>query len=262
MTKQYVTSDCLEAALIKSDFFDEALLLAEAESSNDYAKWIIEHNQNYRSGIICVNKQTQGRGRQNKTWISEDGLSLTFSLVFDAKDLCLANFTSLLAAKALHQALMSFVEIKNSTKKLTIKWPNDIYAGEKKIAGILTENIYQKDKLQKQIVGIGLNFASENFDSEELKNAGSIKNTYHFVPKLSDLFLKICTSIENTFTEEEFDDEYINTSSFLKGKKVVCMQHNSQIVGVAMGINSKGELLLELENTTLKRISFGSIELF
>ncbi len=262
MEKQYLTIDCLADAIKKSDFFDEALLLEETESSNDYAKNIIENNQNYRSGIICVNKQTKGRGRQNKVWISEHGLALTCSLVFDAKDLFLPNYTSLLAAKALHKALMSFAEIEHSDNKLTIKWPNDIYAGEKKIAGILTENIYQKDKLQKQVLGIGLNVASENFTSAELKNAGSIKTVYNFMPSLKDLFLKICHSIETTFIEKKFDHEYINIYSFLKDKTVVSIQNNTSITGIALGINHQGELLLALDNNSIKKINAGSIELF
>lgn len=262
MKKQFLKIDCLQEALINSNFFDEAILLEEIDSSNDYAKKIIANNKNYRSGIIYANKQTKGRGRQNKTWISEAGLAMTFSLVFDSQDLVLPAFTSLIAAKALHQALLSYSEIKNSAQKLTIKWPNDIYAADKKIAGILTENIYHKDKLQKQILGIGLNFASENFQVADLKNAASIKSIYSFTPQLSDLFLKILASIEKTFIEENFDYDYINANSFLKGKKIRCMQNNLQVIGTANGINNRGELLLELEDQGIKKISSGSIELF
>ncbi len=260
MQKQFINVKCLEKALSSSAIFENAVLIGKCPSTNDVAKNIIKNSQNFKSGIILTNSQTKGRGRREKTWISEDGLSLTFSLVIDASDIKLAGLSSLLSAKALHQAILEYEEVYSSDKKLTIKYPNDIYAGDKKIAGILTENIYDKNTLKKQVIGIGLNFGTTTFDSEELKNAGSIKSEYGFLPKSDELLLKIVKYLENVFEEDLFDYEYINRFSFLNGKKVLCTVENNKEEVEVITVNNKGELLVKLENGSVKSLLSGIID--
>ncbi len=260
MKKQYLAIEDLNQTIKLSDFFDEIILIQDCESSNNLAKKLIQDNKHFRSGIIVVNKQTKGRGRQNKIWISEFGTCLTFSLVIDAKDIYLSNYLSLVSAKALHLALLEYENIRNSKHLLSIKWPNDIYAGEKKIAGILCENIYEKATLKKQIIGIGLNFSSEDFHTEELKHAGSIKTVYNFIPIIDNLFSRIVKSIDSCLKEEEFDYDYINKNSFLNGKKVQYTINGVQNIGSVVKVNNNGELLIQAKDNKIQAIHSGSIE--
>lgn len=259
MKKQFIEMSTMRQALEDSDFFDEAILIEETSSSNDFAKRTIDENHGFRSAIIVVNKQTKGRGRQNKTWVSEFGSCLTFSLVFDCKDFFLSEFTSLICAKALHRALMKEEKIRKSGN-LKIKWPNDLYAGEKKIAGILVENIYEKKTLSKQVVGIGLNFGALQFEGENLKNAGSVESVYGFVPNLQELFLKIISSFNECFKERVFDDAYINEHSYLNGRQVLIKHGTSSMKAEVINVTYSGELLVKNEEGDYKKIVSGSIE--
>lgn len=260
MREAYLGIETLQEALEISFFFDEAILLEDAESSSDFAKNAIERNQNFRTAIIVVNRQSKGRGRQNKTWISEYGSCLTFSFVISSKDFSLSDYSSLVCAKALHSALLDYEEIRKANN-LTIKWPNDIYAGEKKIAGILVENIYREERLDRQIVGIGLNFASENFDSEDLKDAGSIQSVYGFTPELNELFLRIIRALERTLQEKDFDYGYLNNYSYLYGKPILWRNGKKELKAKALEMTEKGELRILTEDGEYKKVFSGTIAL-
>ncbi len=117
----------------------------EIPSTNTYLK------QNYfRYGeysVLYALKQTAGRGRYNRKWISEE--DLCFSILFKHK---------------LSNAIIAPLAIVLSLKKYQIftqiKWPNDIYLNGKKLAGILIEDIY-KGKYMASVVGIGLNISAK-----------------------------------------------------------------------------------------------------
>ncbi len=261
MERQFLNLETVKKACEKSDFFESYFLFEEAGSSNDIAKKFILEDK-VRSGIIVVNKQKKGRGRTSKTWISEYGSCLTFSLVLDSSQINYPELLSLIAAKFVHRALISYEKIRKSSEKLSIKWPNDIYAGNKKICGILTEAIFEGSKLKAQVIGIGLNFSSSEFNHPELINAGSIKSVYSFVPKLEDLFLEIIASAIEGLGEEIFDPDYINANSYLNGKMVNFSKNSREERGRVLYVDNRGNLLIRLDNSEIVTLNSGSVFLF
>ncbi len=258
MNEQYIKEDTLKKAVEMSEFFNSSFLIEKADSSNDLAKEFIE-NKKLESGIILVNKQMKGRGRQNKTWISNFGACLTFTLIFKAEDIKLNHLSSLIVAKAVHKALMEVNEIKDSESGLYIKWPNDIIAGNKKISGILCENIFEGNKLKNQIIGIGLNFGEIQADNADLKDAGSIKSVYGFDIDVNDLFLNIIKSIDSVFKEDSFDFNYINKYSYLNQKRILCTIDGKDEKATVIQVDLDGNLILRLDNNVVHKLSSGTI---
>src|SRR5688500_4411254 len=109
---------------------------------------------------IIARHQTAGRGRHGRTWVSEKGSGLYFSIVLRPKlDTKFLPLITLMAGVAVHDTLQEL------GLKPDIKWVNDVLVKEKKISGILAETTETNDGLAI-VVGIGINIKPSNFPPE------------------------------------------------------------------------------------------------
>lgn len=121
-------------------------------STNDFLK---ENWQAFPHGTVVVaDVQTAGRGRFNRLWHSPEG-GLWFSILFKPKKRVRPNFYTKLCAISIVRAL------KRMKIDAKLKWPNDVYVDGKKLAGILTETVFEEEQIRAVIVGIGLNVNNE-----------------------------------------------------------------------------------------------------
>jgi len=113
--------------------------------------------------LVTAEYQTAGRGQGINKWESERGKNLLFSLLVNPALLPAAQAFVLSEAIALsiREAIARFV-----SEEVTIKWPNDIYVGDSKIAGILMENTLQGTCVARSIIGCGVNISQEAFVSD------------------------------------------------------------------------------------------------
>lgn len=135
------------------------------ESTNDEARRLIRDLDNL--SVIAARCQTAGRGQGDHKWHSLPGENLTFSVVlkFGERGLApLAARDALLITETVTLAIRLYLEEKGITVR--IKWPNDIYTGDRKICGILIENILQGQDVASSIIGIGLNLNQTEFPSD------------------------------------------------------------------------------------------------
>ena len=135
--------------------------LKETDSTSKALKTISENEDLPSGSIVYADFQTAGRGQRDNTWESEAGKNLTFSLLFHPFDLP-ANLPFVISE-------MISMSVKHTLDKyisdISVKWPNDIYHKEKKIAGILIENTILQGKISKSIIGIGININQTEFHS-------------------------------------------------------------------------------------------------
>lgn len=140
------------------------------DSTNDEVRRRIDSLDNL--SVVSAFLQTSGRGQRGNSWLSAPGENLTFSALLkfsaDSTEDAVPHFPFL---KAVDQFVISEIASLSVVELLerhgihaTIKWPNDIYVGEKKICGILVENILRGSGVSSSIVGIGLNVNQKNFD--------------------------------------------------------------------------------------------------
>ncbi len=143
-------------------------------STNNYLKNCIQSDQILDNGdIVVAADQTHGKGRGTNTWESEPGKNLTFSFFLkpdflNAEDQFLLN-------KAVSLGIFNFVKSTIPDQRISIKWPNDIYINDKKVAGILIDNTIAGNKLEYSTIGIGININQQNFN-KNLPNPVSLFN--------------------------------------------------------------------------------------
>ena len=170
--------------------------------------------------VIAAVEQTAGRGQGSHTWYSSPRTNLTFSILYrfpeDGQGL-LKVADMLLVTQITTLGIRDYLLSKGITAG--IKWPNDIWVGDRKICGILIENILDGDRIEASIVGIGLDVNEETWP-EELPNPVSMKQLtgihYELVSELEELCASISKryfqsmdeegrkSLEKEFTEHMF----------------------------------------------------------
>ncbi|MCH8318513.1 MAG: biotin--[acetyl-CoA-carboxylase] ligase, partial [Bacteroidetes bacterium] len=136
----------------------KVIYLPNCHSTNDSALSILGSNDVFEGTTIITGRQTSGKGQKGNHWLSEPGKNLTFSIILkpdflDVKQQFKLNFA---VSLGIFDFLSSF--LKSHVK---IKWPNDIYYKDSKIAGILIENSIRSMKMQHSIVGVGINVNQE-----------------------------------------------------------------------------------------------------
>jgi BirA family biotin operon repressor/biotin-[acetyl-CoA-carboxylase] ligase len=112
--------------------------------------------------VLVCEEQTAGRGQMGNRWEAEPNKNLTFSLIFYPEFLAIKNH--FLLSKSI--ALGVRAALNASAGNISIKWPNDIYYKDKKIAGILIENEITGNIITQSIAGIGVNINQEIFRSD------------------------------------------------------------------------------------------------
>ncbi len=128
-------------------------------------------NQSGNLTIIAAEMQLAGRGQGDHTWHSEPGRNLTFSILLRHRLLKAADALAVTSIMAL--GIRDYLRTKGIEP--WIKWPNDIWVGEKKICGILVENTIHGDTIEFSIVGVGLDLNQTDWPPE-LPNPVSLKD--------------------------------------------------------------------------------------
>jgi BirA family biotin operon repressor/biotin-[acetyl-CoA-carboxylase] ligase len=228
-----------------------ATILAETVSTNDAAV-----SPNYRHGdIIVALSQSGGRGQRGKSWSSEQGKNLTFSLVLEPE-----NFTAerqFMLSKATALAIAAVLEKQGVEAR--IKWPNDIYVGGKKIAGILIENSVCGARLTRSIVGAGINVNQTVFDPR-LPNPTSLALETGLESDLPRLLEELYATLMAMFDrmDEKTDRRYMEKLYLLDAPRLFVAAGRS-FTGTIRGVGDYGELLVE-ENGAVGSYLFKEIE--
>lgn len=235
--------------------------LNATESTNTFLKELSRHKELDNFTVVVADIQSKGRGQMGASWNSDDGKNLTFSILIKFNDFEIMNqfYLSKVVSLAIYQCLVSVLNVK-----LAIKWPNDIMAGQSKIAGILIENSVKQSKITQSIVGIGLNVNQEIF--ENLPYATSINiisnQKYDLDLLLNKIIEEIKGNIEllNTKQFDLIDRLYLEKLFKLNVPAKYKDRHGNQFVGKITGVSKDGKLEVELENKKTFKFNLKEIE--
>lgn len=149
----------------------QILWLETADSTNHVLRERMAELDNL--SVIAAREQTAGRGQGTHTWFSTPGENLTFSILYRFGAVgTLAASDALLITQVTTLALRDY--LLGHGVQARIKWPNDIWVEERKICGILIENILEGGLVRESIVGIGLNVNETGWPAE-LPNPVSLR---------------------------------------------------------------------------------------
>ncbi len=166
--------------------------LEETESTNLFAKQLKEA---VPGTVILAENQKAGKGQHNKAWLTEPGKNLTFSIVFTPSKADRINLLTLACASAIEDVVCKYYD----DCSIDLKWPNDVICDGKKIAGLLTEVIHVGNRVDRVIVGIGLNVNQEKFNEEISDIAASVKHFSGKEESRERLLADILTRIEYNY---------------------------------------------------------------
>ena len=248
------------------------------DSTNKEARRRISDLDNL--SVVSAISQTQGRGQGGNSWLSEPEKNLIFSVVLKYADG--SGVPSLLPSVLAYDQFvisqmtsLAVVDLLASHGIETrIKWPNDIYAGNKKICGILIENIISGKFINASIIGIGLNVNQRNFDV-------TLPNPTSMLLENEDCAGHETAEMELNDLLEEFMDifkEYLDRFCHITGgyNRLSKLYHaqlwhldepiefldttkNTQFRGIIRGTSSLGHLLVELPDGTIHEFAFKEI---
>jgi BirA family biotin operon repressor/biotin-[acetyl-CoA-carboxylase] ligase len=136
--------------------------LQSVDSTNNYARSLIDQGKAEHGMGIFAHEQTAGKGQRMKTWIAEPGSSIILSMLLEPGSLVPARQFEISACAAV--TAVDFFN-KYTMGDAAIKWPNDLYWQDRKAGGILVENLIRGQDWEWSIVGIGININQRQFPS-------------------------------------------------------------------------------------------------
>lgn len=227
----------------------------ELDSTNTEARRMVARGE-ATPAIVLADAQSNGRGRMGRSFFSPGGTGLYFSLLFESAQSpkTVLSVTSA-AAVAVRRAIRRVSGIE-----VGIKWVNDLYLNDKKVAGILAESLLDSER-HCFILGIGINLSTAEFPSDLASTAGCLDCHGRIVREalLAEILTQLCPYLEHP-EDRSWLDEYRSASTVL-GRRVRWMQGSVTSEGIAEEIDSLGSLLVRGDDGTLSVLSTGEITL-
>ncbi len=234
--------------------------LKEVGSTNQYLREILKKEPLAEGSLVVVENQLSGKGQANNTWESEKGKNLTCSMVLypDFIDIKNQFVISEMISLAIADMLSAFVE------NVRIKWPNDIYVGNKKITGILIENSISENVIESSIIGMGININQEIFTSNA-PNPVSLKQITKEDYDLDMLLKKLIQHILDRYNQliegknKKIHQEYFNNLFRNNGYHLYKSQ-DVTFKAKIKAIKTSGHLVLETEEGLERMFAFKEVE--
>lgn len=232
------------------------------DSTNSYLKRLSSKEVIKDFTVAITNYQTKGRGQMGTQWSSQESKNLMFSVFKVINNTKVEDnfYISMVVAISILEALKSF-KIKN----LKVKWPNDILSEEKKIGGILIENVIKQTNISASIIGIGINVNQTLFDN--LPQASSMRlisgrvydldEVLHLILKKLKHYFKLLDQIQFGLLKNTYED-YL----FRKDKPSTFRNNKGEMFsGFIKGVSNSGNLQVLLEDNIITEFDLKTITL-
>ena len=226
------------------------LKIEKCASTNSIAMEFLQESTQIEGWVFSTNEQTKGRGQRGNSWEAEPAQNLTFS--------CVIKPTFLLAYQQfglnffISLAIYDFLKEKIPSVSPKIKWPNDIYINELKIAGILVENIIKSKNIDVSVIGIGLNVNQVLFHTV---NAQSIRKLTQEMYELDSLLPELTSFLNERYEQlmregtKNLKKQYLENLYWIQEERTFFdVQKDEFFVGKIIGVDDFGQLIIQLAN--------------
>jgi BirA family transcriptional regulator, biotin operon repressor / biotin---[acetyl-CoA-carboxylase] ligase len=229
-------------------------------STNTQAALLLKKKKLTEGTVIYTNYQTSGRGQVGNKWESSDGNNLLVSIILFPSMVSPADQFRI--SMTISLGICDF--LKRHIPVCKIKWPNDIYVNNDKIAGILIENSILGENIENTIAGIGLNINQEKFLSDA-PNPISLKMITGKDYDLSVCLNQLASDLDNRYKQliggnlALIEEDYI--SNLYRFNQWYRYRDNTGIyTGRIISITSYGRLQIEMQSGVIKEYSFKEVE--
>ncbi len=223
--------------------------IEETDSTN---RWLKAHGEG--TMVVVADYQTAGKGCGTNSWESERGKNLTFSMLIHPTDIPASQQFRIteVVSVALCEVLEQYIG------DVSIKWPNDIYMGEKKICGVLIENRLQGNVIVDSIIGIGLNVNQTEFVSDA-PNPVSLRQLLGREIDREALLHDFLETLETVSSSETTYSAYRN-KLFRMGKQAVFSDETGRFEGTIQDVETDGRLLIKDLSGQARRYAFKEVQ--
>jgi len=244
----------------------QAYYFESIESTQNQALKMVNEIKN-EGTIIVAEKQTGGRGRSGRKWISPKG-GIWFSIILHPKfDISNTTLFPIASSLALSNAIQKTCNISTE-----LKWPNDLTIKGKKLAGMLVDASFESNKIENLILGVGINF---NVNIKEIEKTLKKTPNYYGITSLNEqknkntpikLIQSFLVELEKVYEElnknktKKIIVEWTKRSSTI-GKKIEINTNDGKIKGEAIKIDYDGGLIIKEKGNTKKVIAGDVIHL-
>jgi len=248
----------LQTSWLAQDF----IYLEEVISTNTYLRKL--PSERLCHGVVCLaDHQTKGRGQYNREWISEPFSNLTFTIGFKPAKPDHIHLLTLSCALAVLECTQEITEVETY-----LKWPNDILCNNEKISGILAESVFKGNRIDRLMVGIGLNVNQFHFPNSISNQTTSLINfndgtALHRERVLADLLQRVEFYYYKWNKQKPQLIREINARIIGYGKWVHLKRDETLLPGTykILGINQQGHLLALSESDEIKTITHEQIRI-
>ena len=229
--------------------------IAETDSTN---RWLRDSTPSLAAGeniAVVADYQTAGKGCGSNSWESERGKNLTFSMLIHPEGIpANAQFRMTeVVSVALCETLEPYIN-----NKVEIKWPNDIYVGERKICGILIENRLQGSVIKDAVIGIGLNVNQREF----LSDAPNPVSLYQLTGQETDLdalLHQFIAAFERVNQSPTVSLDY-RARLFRKGIPALYEDSSGRFKATLADVENDGRLVLHDETGQVRTYAFKEVQ--
>lgn len=228
----------------------EIVYLAETDSTNRQARMLAREGAKHGT-LVLADRQTAGRGRRGRSWISPAGEGVFMSLIVRPEvEASQAAKMSLALALAVAKAIR-----QETGLDARIKWPNDIVIRGRKICGLLLEMEGAQDGMLSIVAGVGINVHQTQFEEEIAHTASSLDLLAGKRISRSAIVRAFLMEFERVLalSDEEMMQEYRALSATI-AQRVQVIALDGTCTGTARGITESGSLLVEDESGEMREV--------
>ncbi len=239
--------------------FIESIHSTNVTLMEECSKYLEHWDKRFDFYGIYTDEQTQGKGLGSNKWVSHKGQNILISFIFQPPITTQNQFY-------FNQffAISIFTFLSRYIENLSIKWPNDIYVGNKKIAGILIEHSIQGSNLQCTIAGVGININQTRFDPTILNptSLAQISGKEFDVTMLISELMRILEKQYQLIKEQKFEVLEQNYLSHLyQYQKWTQYRIKDQLItGRIVGLSPFGQLLIESESGAIYTCNYKEVK--
>lgn len=222
--------------------------LTKVDSTNNYTKELVRQSVIASGIVVSAGFQSVGKGQRGNSWEGEPDKNVFSS--------CFIRFNSLSVERHFDINRWASLSVYETVcrwiprNKVHIKWPNDIFIGKNKVAGILSENALNSSKVEASIVGIGLNVNQRKFTEHRATSLSQYLGEQDFCLETVyyELFKQLRDNGAMLVADASRLREKYDALLFLKNQKARFREEESSFEGAIRGTNLKGQLLVEVGN--------------
>lgn len=246
---------------LNTEYIGRTFVYAEELPSTNTFLMDKQNGYNTSGTVVLAEKQTSGKGRKDRVWYSAPDSNLTFSILL-TKDKFLTSNSSLInfaASLAVAFSIDNLYQLKTE-----LKWPNDVLLDGKKTSGILIESTSQGNKIERFVVGIGVNVNQPSFQGTFNYPPTSIRielgrnvERERFLAEILNNFELLLEKIKSN--KNEVINDWKSKCKMI-GEKISVVENDSEKFGIFYDIDEEGFLLLKTRDG-IEKVHYGDVSL-